>query len=473
MGGKQVRTAVSLFAGVGGFDLALERNGVKVVASVEIDKKAQEVLKKHFPQSTIFGDITGVTGEQLIAAGFEPRNGIITGGFPCQDLSVAGKRAGLGGSRSGLFWEICRLLDETRAQNFILENVPGLLNSNNGADMAVVLEALVERGYRVAYRVLDAQHFGVPQRRRRVFIVGCLGDTGAAPEEILAIAEGRAGYLAQGGKTRKSVTKSITKSVGAMLSNGGEIANCLPAELYHKSTVVNQDVNSGHLVLFAPHREDGARVQNDTVNTLTATMGTGGNNVPMLAYPMHGAMIGRNDSAGPSGSGFLGANEPGYTLTSSSQARHGVVIVPMIFSHTQGLDVQASETNSPTLRTGGAGMAVAFSPSDFANYSEGVGTLKAGMTSNNSPILAFDAYNHTISETNQTLRTGSDLDKMGTVFASSVVRRLTPVECERLQGFPDNWTDGQTDGHRYKQMGNAVAVPVVEWIISRMVGEDA
>jgi DNA (cytosine-5)-methyltransferase 1 len=171
-------TAVSLFAGVGGFDLALERAGVKVVASVEIDKKAQEVLRRHFPQSTIFGDITGVTGEQLRAAGFEPSNGIITGGFPCQDLSVAGKRAGLGGSRSGLFWEICRLLDETRAQNFILENVPGLLSSNQGKDMAVVLEALVERGYRVAYRVLDAQYFGVPQRRRRVFIVGCLGNGG-------------------------------------------------------------------------------------------------------------------------------------------------------------------------------------------------------------------------------------------------------------------------------------------------------
>jgi DNA (cytosine-5)-methyltransferase 1 len=184
-----------LFAGVGGFDLALERAGVNVVASVEIDKKAQEVLKKHFPNTMIFGDITGVTGEQLQAAGFIADGGIITGGFPCQDLSVAGKRAGLGGARSGLFWEICRLLDETRAQNFILENVPGLLNSNNGADMAVVLEALVERGYRVAYRVLDAQHFGVPQRRRRVFIIGCLGNTGRSPEEILAIAEGRAGYL--------------------------------------------------------------------------------------------------------------------------------------------------------------------------------------------------------------------------------------------------------------------------------------
>ena len=131
--------AVSLFAGVGGFDLALENNGVEVVASVEIDNKAQEVLRRRFPNSTIFGDITEVKGEQLIAAGFDPNDGIITGGFPCQDLSVAGKRAGLAGKRSGLFWEICRLLDETGAQNFILENVPGLLSSNQGRDMAVVV----------------------------------------------------------------------------------------------------------------------------------------------------------------------------------------------------------------------------------------------------------------------------------------------------------------------------------------------
>jgi DNA (cytosine-5)-methyltransferase 1 len=164
--------------------------------------------------------------------------------------------------------------------------------------------------------------------------------------------------------------------------------------------------------------------------------------------------------------------EDGIVPTVISRYGTGGGNVPMIFSHTQGLDAQPSEENSPTLRTGGNGMAVAFSPSDFANYSEGVGTLKAGMTNNNSPVIAFDAYNHTTSETNQTLRTGSDLDKMGTVFASSVVRRLTPVECERLQGFPDNWTDGQADSNRYKQMGNAVAVPVVEWIISRMVADD-
>ena len=209
-----MRTAVSLFAGVGGFDLALERQGVKVVASVEIDKKAQDVLRRHFPDSTIFGDITGVTGEQLIQCGFEPSNGIITGGFPCQDLSVAGKRAGLGGARSGLFWEICRLLDETRAQNFILENVPGLLSSNGGKDMAVVVEALVERGYRIAWRVLDAQHFGVPQRRRRVFIVGCLGNTGRSPEEILAIGQSRARYIEASKSKGKDTAPTVADGVG-------------------------------------------------------------------------------------------------------------------------------------------------------------------------------------------------------------------------------------------------------------------
>ena len=206
-------TAVSLFAGVGGFDLALERAGIQVVASVEWDKNAQNVLRKQFPNAQVFGDIQGVSGEQLRAAGFNPENGIITGGFPCQDLSVAGKRAGLAGSRSGLFWQICRLLDETTTQTFILENVPGLLSSNNGRDMAVVIEALVERGYRIAWRVLDAQYFGVPQRRRRVFIVGCLGNQGRSPEEILAIAEGRAGYLAKSNEKRKDTAGATARSI--------------------------------------------------------------------------------------------------------------------------------------------------------------------------------------------------------------------------------------------------------------------
>ena len=227
--------AVSLFAGVGGFDLALERNGVEVVASVEIDKKAQEVLRRRFPNSQIFGDITEVKGEQLIAAGFDPNDGIITGGFPCQDLSVAGKRAGLAGKRSGLFWEICRLLDETGAQNFILENVPGLLSSNNGRDMAAVLEALVQRGYRVGWRVLDAQYFGVPQRRRRVFIVGCSRDSGRSPEEILDLSESRIRYLEESKSEGQETSRKITESVRSNTVGALTVSDLLKGQLSHES----------------------------------------------------------------------------------------------------------------------------------------------------------------------------------------------------------------------------------------------
>ena len=128
-------TAVSLFAGVGGFDLAMERSGIDVVATVEIDKAARGVLERRFPNSHHFTDIKETTGEQLRNAGFVPHGGIITGGFPCQDLSVAGKRAGLVGRRSGLFWEIVRLIDELSPQWVVLENVPGLLSSNDGRDL--------------------------------------------------------------------------------------------------------------------------------------------------------------------------------------------------------------------------------------------------------------------------------------------------------------------------------------------------
>lgn len=121
--------------------------------------------------------------------------------------------------------------------------------------------------------------------------------------------------------------------------------------------------------------------------------------------------------------------------------------VPMIFSHTQGLDAQPSETNSPTLRTGGSGMAVVYEPKS-----------------------AFEE-NWAESEVKNALRANASKSSHA-VTTESVVRRLTPVECERLQGFPDGWTDGQADSNRYKQMGNAVAVPVVEWIISRMVAVD-
>ena len=243
-------TGVSLFAGVGGSDLAMQRQGVKVVASVEIDKKCNEVLAKHFPEATQFTDVTTVKGEDLINAGFTPSTGIITGGFPCQDLSVAGKRAGLAGARSGLFWEIARLVEETQTEYFIIENVPGLLSSNKGADFGVVIGTMADLGYSVGWRVFDAQYFGVPQRRRRVFIVGRRATSGGVAE-ILFKSEGLRRDPASSQQARQRTTTSTGTSVA--LGSGKEIANCIPAELYHHGTVVNQDANNGHVVVV--HQE--------------------------------------------------------------------------------------------------------------------------------------------------------------------------------------------------------------------------
>ena len=207
-------TGVSLFAGVGGFDLAMQRSGINVVATVEIDKKCNEVLAKHFPSAKQFTDVKEVTGKDLIDVGFDPRNGIITGGFPCQDLSVAGKRAGLAGERSGLFWEIRRLVEETKTEWFILENVPGLLSSNEGKDFGIVLGEMADLGYSVGWRVLDAQYFGVPQRRRRVFIVG---SRTAGPERTLKVlleSKGLRRNTTQSQQTGQDLATSTTRSFG-------------------------------------------------------------------------------------------------------------------------------------------------------------------------------------------------------------------------------------------------------------------
>ena len=165
---------------------------------------------------------------------------------------------------------------------------------------------------------------------------------------------------------------------------------------------------SNFQIIFYGQRVGDVRVQDDKINTLQARMGTGGNNMPMVAevFPIQGTVIGRSDEAGPQGKGFAEDGEPMFTLD----------------------------------RVSGHGVA-----------------------------MAFDAYNQTVSDKNQTIKSHSaNNENIGTVLEKSTVRRLTPTECERLQGFPDGWTDGQADSHRYKQMGNAVAVPVVQWIINRL-----
>lgn len=168
----------SLFAGIGGFDLGFERVGLRTIWQVEIDPFCRRVLARHFPDSERFTDIKQCSAANLKAVD------VITAGVPCQDVSVAGRRAGLAGERTGLFYEFARILRELRPAWFVFENVPGLFSSNRGRDFAEVLRVLMaECGYGICWRVLDSRFFGVAQRRRRVFIVGRLG--GPCPLSVL------------------------------------------------------------------------------------------------------------------------------------------------------------------------------------------------------------------------------------------------------------------------------------------------
>jgi DNA-cytosine methyltransferase len=200
----------STFSGVGGFDLGLERAGMSVVWQAEIDEWCRRVLRGHWPNAAIFTDVRDVSGallhkgrgaapgrpaepdESKCERGLETVD-LLRGGFPCQDLSVAGKRAGFKGERSSLFFEFARIADDLKPRWIVLENVAGLLSSAEGRDFGILLSTLAELGYGCAWRLVDARFFGVPQRRRRVFIVGCLGDNGE--RAVRALGAGSEGDL--------------------------------------------------------------------------------------------------------------------------------------------------------------------------------------------------------------------------------------------------------------------------------------
>lgn len=355
------------FSGIGGFELAAQRAGMTVKAMIEIDKHAQTVLNRHFPGVPIHSDIKEITHETIKSLG---KIDIITGGFPCQDLSVAGKRAGLAGKRSGLFYQLARVIEQAQPRWLVLENVPGLLSSNNGYDFYAVQAELVNLGYSLAWRVLDAQFFGVPQRRRRVFIVGCIGD--GSPEKVLFEQESLPRNTQLGGKEREATAAQVSGNVGNSDRNSIN-------QLYERNFECDFSEKS-----IAP-----------TVHTLVNKSTT--------------SVVVKIDNTQSNGWGVL---EDGTT-------------------HTLGGSTDAVLSYQPQGRR--------------VNY----GGVAATLTANPNGGVKTDP-----------------------VLSHGVVRRLTPLECERLQGFPDNWTDNCSDTQRYKQTGNAVAVPVVEWILRRLADLD-
>jgi DNA (cytosine-5)-methyltransferase 1 len=214
---------LSLFSGVGGFDMGLENAGMQTVFQCEWDKHCRTILDRHWPTVPKWDDVSTLTGEHILA--HAPVIDVVAWGSPCQDLSVAGKRAGLEGGRSGLFYEGIRIINELRkASNgrypriSIWENVYGALNSNKGEDFEAILKEMVEAGSLLCeWRVLDAQYFGVPQRRRRVFVVAVFDSATAnrCPDPLLPVSEGLLWHPTTRTTTREESADTTSASIGS------------------------------------------------------------------------------------------------------------------------------------------------------------------------------------------------------------------------------------------------------------------
>ena len=210
----------SFFSGVGGLDLGFERAGIETVSVSEIDPYANAVLAERFPDAPNLGSITEVDANDI------PEADIWSGGFPCQDLSVAGKRAGFAGKRSSLAFTFLDLVEQSRPRWLVLENVPGLFSSNKGADFGRLLYEMEQLGYGVSWRTLDARYFGVAQRRRRVFLVASLESDRAA--EVLLECEGCERHPSPRWTQRQGVAggapdgSGIARTVRASLAKRGE-----------------------------------------------------------------------------------------------------------------------------------------------------------------------------------------------------------------------------------------------------------
>lgn len=488
-----MKTVGSMFSGIGGFDLGFERAGFRIAWCVEFDKHAQAVLRKRFPHAKIYGDIREVDALEL------ERVDVICGGFPCQDLSVAGKRAGLAGSRSGLFHDAIRIVRAIKPAIVVLENVPGLLSSNQGHDFATVIRELGE-GWpcaEVAWRVLDSQYFGVAQRRRRVFIVASAAIGHA--EQVLALAESVCGNPPTRQPKGKDFAASSQGSVGASFQTAiaeSEVSSTICAKIVgaidcNIPKQRAQNAAQGHYIAVAKGGDLGG--ESETIVSI------------------QGNLIGR-ETGGPHGVG-VSVKEPMYTLTSTDV--HAVAIRT---ANTKANGHGVAENVTHTL-DGAQGQAIAHAfystggTHGLETHSEISPPLKVGTTlgipsgvavahtiDTHAACIALDEQlNPTVNIAGTVIR-GGDGGRQAAVCISvddpsrspqssevtaqiasviqatngMVVRRLTPVECERLQGFPDGWTDIGTlekptaDSHRYKQLGNAVTVNVAQWIAQKI-----
>jgi DNA (cytosine-5)-methyltransferase 1 len=383
---------LSVCSGIEAATVAWHHMGWKPVGFSEIEKFPSQVLAHHYPDVPNFGDMTKYKEWKIDSVG------LLVGGTPCQSFSVAGLRKGLSDPRGNLALTYVGILDHFRPKWFVWENVPGVLSSGQGRDFASFLTALGIIGYGWSYRVLDAQYFGVAQRRRRVFVVGYLGDW-RPTAEVLFESNCLRRHTKASRKTRENTTNSALPSIVGTLDTecgGGRKAH--------------QSVMSGH---FIPTFWNGSQ----TVETLTCTS----NNQRMPDKNKLQAVL-QPISFPAAMSGTQAAYGSNLSLTLQAKNKTAIATQNNVIWDTTNI---TSPTNASNPK-----------PNDPCH------TLAKGQ---HPPLLT-----------------------------GMTVRRLTPIECERLQGFPDNYTDikpngKQTpDGGRYKALGNSMAVPVMRWIGERI-----
>ena len=481
-------TLGSLFDGSGGFPLGGLLSGITPLWASEVEPFPIRVTTKRLPFMKHYGDISSMNGGEI-----EPVD-IITFGSPCTDMSIAGKRAGLDGKQSSLFYQAIRIIKEMRCATngeyprfIVWENVPGAFSSNKGEDFKAVLEAVIGvvcpgtevpmpeknrwpyadlymgEGWSLAYRTLDAQYWGVPQRRRRIFLVADLA--GGCAGKVLFESEGVSGYSAESLRAWQRTAGSAADSSGTaglcLCDQGGERIDILKertatlrAEAHHQPCVLENHPADSRLQIS----------ENGKVQTLTSRCGTGGGNVPLLmdtpktlkircgkAGGGKGSLIQENKSAtlscnndqtvfqpkaygisSFSSNAMLSGNphsgiyeaDTARTLDTSDQSpakNQGGIAVLESYA-LQGSMIGRSDQNGP--QGGGVNKEVAFTlnaTDHHAVYAASTGNFSSAFRETTPTLLARDHKDPSI------------------VSSGYAVRRLTPQECARLQGFPDQW----------------------------------
>lgn len=409
-------------SGVEAFGPAWEAMGYTCAFHAEIATHPAAVLRYHYPTVPNYGDFT------TIEASDATRVDVLCGGTPCQDFSVAGLRKGLAGKRGNLTLEFAGLAQRLRPRWLVWENVPGVLSADGGRAFGQFLTLLAELGYYAAYRVLDAQHFGVPQRRRRVFLVAYLGDWRPAAAVLFE-------------------PESLRRDSAPSRAAGQKLAGTLTATTSGSGPASRLELAAtGYLQAFGGNNTAGPI---EVATCLTA----------------HGGGSGRMDFESETFiAGTLCAGKKSAGSVTQQDAHAGLLVfdTKQITSKENRSRVEEGRP-APTLTKGMDAPAIAYqterlhygpAQQDRIHFPGGhMGTLAAG-THNN----------------------GGSYTK---IFAASAVRRLTPVECERLMGYPANWTrwgtyrNGATkriaDGPRYQMCGNGWATPVANWVAERLM----